>query len=214
MKPNPFIFGPPVPSFQNKNRWPQDYPFWSAENSEGGVPWYVNRASPENYFLQSPNYNGAQGDRQSNATLHVCGCHDGHGHYGGNHGQYVGNNNVFRGGDLVIFFEATLSEAQGQLFQVVVDGQVATDGNITSSQTTTRFVVPLPPGNHWVEFVYTWTAKLTTLPTTSGIVKIFNVTLPQQKVTFPTVTPTDRPSSAPVTFKPTVNPTISPTVSS
>ena len=165
---------------------------------QDSVPWSVNRSSQENYYLQSPNFNGAQGDRQATATLQVC--------------------HFFKGGDLIVSFTANVRETNGQVFQIVVDGQVATGGDITTPQTTTKdLTIPLSPGNHWVEFVYEWTPTLSGLPSTDGIVKIFYVELPQLDPKFPTSTPTDKPSLKPSISPsafPTSSPSASPSVSS
>ena len=113
-----------------------------------------------------------------------------------------------------VHFEANVRETNGQVFQVVVDGVVATGGNIIAPVNNQKLAVALSPGNHWVEFVYTWTPQAN-LPTTStGVVKIFSVTLPPLEQRFPTFTPTDRPSTSPSTLPPTAKPTPSPTVSS
>ena len=199
MDPNPFTFGPPVPSKENNNLWPQDYQFWSSQVGEDSVPWFVNRTTPELYFLQSPNYNGAQSDRQANATLQVC--------------------PFFEGGDLTLHFDADVRSDNGQRFQVVVDGVVATGGDITTPAVNRRLVVYLSPGNHWVQFVYTWTAPedQTNLPTTTtGVVRMYSVTLPALNPGFPTFSPTDVPSASPTAAPsnyPTAKPTPRPTVS-
>ena len=163
------------------------------------MPWFVNRTTPELYFLQSPNYNGAQSDRQANATLQVC--------------------PFFEGGDLTLHFDADVRSDNGQRFQVVVDGVVATGGDITTPAVNRRLVVYLSPGNHWVQFVYTWTAPedQTNLPTTTtGVVRMYSVTLPALNPGFPTFSPTDVPSASPTAAPsnyPTAKPTPRPTVS-
>jgi hypothetical protein len=186
-----------VPSEENNNLWPEDYSFWTSQVGDDSVPWTVQRSSPELYYLQSPNFNGAQEARQATATLQVC--------------------NYFEGGDMEVHFDANVRANNGQVFQVVVDGAVATGGDITDIATNRKLIVALSPGNHWVEFVYKWTPQ-TNLPTTStGVVKIFSVTLPQLDPQFPTFTPTDRPSTSPSvspSLPPTGKPTPRPTVSS
>ena len=134
-----------------------------------------------------------------------------------------------------VIYEANVRITNGQLFQVTVDGAVATSGNITVPKSTNNLVVPLSPGKHTVSFVYTWTnPNLSGLPTTSnGIVKIYSVELPQIDPQFPTfsptgvpstspstlpsrypsVSPTAMPSSSPTTSPPTESPTVSPTLS-
>ena len=198
MEPNPFTFGPPPPSADNNNIWPEDYQFWSSQVAKNSVPWTIKRDTPENYYLQSPNFNGALEGRQSNATLQVC--------------------SFFEGGDMTVNFQASVRETNGQVFQIVVDGAVATGGNIIVPTNKKNLVIPLSPGNHWVDFVYTWTPELDDLPITSdGIVKIFSVTLPPLNPSFPTSTPTDKPSyspSASPSALPTSSPSASPSVSS
>ncbi len=170
--------------------------------SGGGIPWTVQRNTPENYYLQSPNFNGAPTTRTSTARLHVC----------------SGNNGAFKGGDMTVIFQASVRENNGQVFQIVVDGEVATGGNITEPTNVKNLVIPLSPRNHWVDFVYKWTPKLNDLPTTStGIVKIFLVSLPPLNPSFPTSTPTDKPSYSPSVSPsalPTSRPSASPSVSS
>ena len=114
-----------------------------------------------------------------------------------------------------VHFEADVRIDNGQLFQVVVDGVVQTGGNITTPAVNRRLVVALSPGNHFVEFVYTWypPEDQTDLPTTTtGVVRIFSVTLPSPG-RFPTSSPTDVPSTSPTTTPPTGKPTPRPTVS-
>lgn len=142
---------------------------------------------------------------------------------------------------MIVYFQASVNEKNGQVFQVVVDGVVATGGNITAPVQNKKLVVHLSPGNHWVNFVYTWTPKTGDLPSSTDIVKLFNVTLTDLRPKFPTYSPTDKPSLKPSrspsshpsarpsaspfsrpsrnpsespTVKPTVSPTLSPTVRS
>ena len=214
MNPNPFTFGPPVPSEENNNLWPQDYSFWSSETGEGSTPWFVSRTTPELYFLQSPNYNGAQAIRQANATLHVCGNESNErflkkGKVKSRSSHY----SEFEGGNMVVDFSADVRIDNGQLFQVVVDGVVQTGGNITTPAVNRQLVVALSPGNHWVEFVYTWYPQADLPTTTTGVVRIFSVTLPFNPDRFPTFSPTDVPSTSPTTTPPTGKPPPRPTVS-
>jgi len=137
----------------------------------------VNREATTIYFLQSPLYNGALGFRQSNATLQVC--------------------DDFGGGIVEVDFSADVKESVGQLFQVVVDGQVCTGGNITTPRVRAPLTCPLSPGRHWVNFVYTWTPKTTPPDPNTGKVKIYSVFLDNGKHGFPTHTPTERPSLHP-----------------
>eukprot|EP00986_Skeletonema_menzelii_P001130 scaffold304_cov80-Skeletonema_menzelii.AAC.24 len=213
MDPNPFTFGPPVPSKENNNLWPEDYSFWTSQVIDT-KPWTVQRSSTELYYLQSPNANGAPEFRQANATLHICG--------GETTDRALSKSKdrkfksltygEFAGGDMEVSFDADVRETNGQLFQVVVDGVIARGGDVTTPQRNTKLVVALSPGNHWVEFVYTWTPQAN-LPTTStGVVKIFSVTLPPLNPGFPTFTPTDTPSTSPTTLPPTTKPTPSPTL--
>ena len=214
MDPNPFTFGPPpVPS--SGLEWFQDNQFWTSQESAGGVPWEVKRSSPSDYYLQSPPYTGALVRMQSNATLQVC--------------------PDFRGGSMIVNFDASVKESNGQVFQVFVDGVVVTGGDIRSAVQNVELKVFLSRGNHLVNFVYTWTpTELNTLPTsTTGDVNIKTVSLPQIDPSFPTFSPTDQPSakpsrspsaspsesptstpsSSPTTPRPTSKPTVSPTLS-
>ena len=135
---------------------------------------------------------------------------------------------------MIVNFDASVKESNGQVFQVFVDGVVVTGGDIRSAVQNVELKVFLSRGNHLVNFVYTWTPIGNTLPTsTTGDVNIKTVSLPQIDPSFPTFSPTDQPSakpsrspsaspsesptstpsSSPTTPRPTSKPTVSPTLS-